>query len=505
MKDRQPTKVLANGAIRYGIYREDGTLDHYEYMKREDAPTVEGTPLNKANLLSDATAAKLWPNAEARPDDPTVNDAFGKLAQGTARVGDIEISTRTDLSDAWLPCDGRTISQEQYPELFSVLRSSAAPLPWTLKTVSINPTAMWFLNGEWVAMSGNKLYTSTDLETWTQRTSIPSGLSMVDAVLEYAGGFYYTILDSGSTATTGIYKTSSLDTEFTLYANGSLPSTRTNGNRGLFITPNFLYIYAVGTEYGSYGGHEYDYIRCSYVNPATQTIVSIGTIDGVFFYNQEQERFYKLELSKTNNSLTTATAETLINPTWETVSTVSLASLSPSFNEPSSYTTHDLMSAYHCGTAIIAFFGITKTEIYSSSGNYFTRYTGYMVYRYSIDDGATWNNGRIVSYESGGNWLPTYTLGEYKSGLLLVPGNVATAENSTSEDKIIAIREPAAGQAYSDVLGNRFPSIVLSQDGKAAYAADGGIAYCDYSAGGKAVPIIGLSTVGQAYIKALEE
>ena len=72
MKDRQPTKVLSNGAIRYGIYREDGTLDHYEYMKREDEPTVEGTPLNKANLLSDATAAKLWPNASARPEDPTV-------------------------------------------------------------------------------------------------------------------------------------------------------------------------------------------------------------------------------------------------------------------------------------------------------------------------------------------------------------------------------------------------------------------------------------------------
>ena len=29
MKDRQPTKVLANGAIRYGIYGADGTLDHY--------------------------------------------------------------------------------------------------------------------------------------------------------------------------------------------------------------------------------------------------------------------------------------------------------------------------------------------------------------------------------------------------------------------------------------------------------------------------------------------
>ena len=55
MKDRQPTQVLSNGAIRYGVYNADGTLNHYEYLKREDAPTVEGTPLNKANLLSDTT------------------------------------------------------------------------------------------------------------------------------------------------------------------------------------------------------------------------------------------------------------------------------------------------------------------------------------------------------------------------------------------------------------------------------------------------------------------
>ena len=51
MKDRQPTKVLSNGAIRYGIYREDGTLDNNEYMKREHATTIEGTPINKENTL----------------------------------------------------------------------------------------------------------------------------------------------------------------------------------------------------------------------------------------------------------------------------------------------------------------------------------------------------------------------------------------------------------------------------------------------------------------------
>ena len=175
MKDRQPTQILSNGAIRYGVYTAGGALDHYVYLKREDAPTVEGTTLNKANLLSDATAAKIWPGSE-KPDDPTVNDALAKLAQGTARVGDIAITSRTDLSAAWLPCDGRTVSQEQYPDLCSVLRTPASPSLWTQKTVSTNigagGDAISYENGHWFRTyrdaASAHILVSDDGETWTE-------------------------------------------------------------------------------------------------------------------------------------------------------------------------------------------------------------------------------------------------------------------------------------------------------------------------------------------------
>ena len=207
MKDRQPTKVLANGAIRYGIYREDGTLDHYEYMKREDAPTVEGTPINKANLLSDATTAKIWPDAETRPEDPTVNDALGKISEGTARVGDIAITSRTDLSAAWLPCDGRTVSQEQYPALCAVLRTPASPSLWTQKTVSSNVgaggDAISYENGHWFRTyrdtTSAHILVSDDGETWTEwaipqnlwvgGTTLASHVVAAHAV-KYLGGLY---------------------------------------------------------------------------------------------------------------------------------------------------------------------------------------------------------------------------------------------------------------------------------------------------------------------------
>lgn len=136
MKDRQPTQVLANGAIRYGVYNADGTLNHYEFLKREDAPTVEGTPLNKANLLSDTTAAKLWPKASTRPEDLTVNDALVELQKGTSKVGDILMTAREKPSDAWLLCNGQTVTKSEYPKLFDLLRPAASPTPWTSKNIT---------------------------------------------------------------------------------------------------------------------------------------------------------------------------------------------------------------------------------------------------------------------------------------------------------------------------------------------------------------------------------
>lgn len=180
MTDRQPTQVLANGAIRYGIYRADGTLDHYEYLRREDAPTVEGTPLSKANILSDATASKLWPGSN-KPEDPTVNQAFEKLSKGMHLVGDIELTSREAPSSAWLPCDGRFITQAQYPELYPILRAAATSENWSNQVVAntvgydtaeYNYDMISNANGVWFrarrAEDGVDFYTSANGHSWTK-------------------------------------------------------------------------------------------------------------------------------------------------------------------------------------------------------------------------------------------------------------------------------------------------------------------------------------------------
>ena len=76
MRDRTPTRALENGALRYGVYAEDGSLLRYEYLALEDDPTDPGTELSKATLLQDSTEVSLFGSAA----DRTVDDVFVGIA-----------------------------------------------------------------------------------------------------------------------------------------------------------------------------------------------------------------------------------------------------------------------------------------------------------------------------------------------------------------------------------------------------------------------------------------
>ena len=69
MRDRIPTYP---GRIK--LTAVPGAKDTFD-MVRADVPLEEGTPLNKATLLADSTAALLGLGADATPDD-----AVAKLA-----------------------------------------------------------------------------------------------------------------------------------------------------------------------------------------------------------------------------------------------------------------------------------------------------------------------------------------------------------------------------------------------------------------------------------------
>ena len=48
VKDRVPSQVLTNGAIRYEEFDAEGNSLGYKYIKRADEPVEAGTPINKA-------------------------------------------------------------------------------------------------------------------------------------------------------------------------------------------------------------------------------------------------------------------------------------------------------------------------------------------------------------------------------------------------------------------------------------------------------------------------
>lgn len=77
MQDRVPVNPG-----RVLIAPENGATPYYATMTRADNPTQEGTALNKATLLKDATAAKFGLGADAVPDD-----VFGVLSRFQSGLG----------------------------------------------------------------------------------------------------------------------------------------------------------------------------------------------------------------------------------------------------------------------------------------------------------------------------------------------------------------------------------------------------------------------------------
>jgi len=75
MKDRISTQTATNGAKRYGKYNASGTLIENVYLALNDAPSENGTPLNKANLLDDTTTNAIFGSTA----DKTVNQALNQL------------------------------------------------------------------------------------------------------------------------------------------------------------------------------------------------------------------------------------------------------------------------------------------------------------------------------------------------------------------------------------------------------------------------------------------
>ena len=115
MRNRIPTELAANGALRYGVYDKAGNLLRHEYLKPDDAPIDPGTVLAKETLLQDETAMLFGLEEDAVPDD-ALRNAYHR----TPQVGDIKATMRTDLGDDWRLCNGDFFSESELPALAAI-------------------------------------------------------------------------------------------------------------------------------------------------------------------------------------------------------------------------------------------------------------------------------------------------------------------------------------------------------------------------------------------------
>lgn len=118
MYDRIPAPGKAN---RVKITQDDGTVVEGVLSFADDA-TQEGSAYNKANVLPDDVCSALGIN----PQTSEPKDAFLAAAP---QVGDILTTTRTDLGDNWLLCNGDSVSVSDYPGLSYVMPFNAINEP----------------------------------------------------------------------------------------------------------------------------------------------------------------------------------------------------------------------------------------------------------------------------------------------------------------------------------------------------------------------------------------
>lgn len=115
MKDRTPKY---RGRVKLlPVAGQENIFD----MTRADEPDDTGTPFNKRTMLQDSTARFLQLNVA----NPFVDDALRQMPDRINPIGTIRTTPQESLGAAWLKCDGSQVTFADYPELCSILHTTA--------------------------------------------------------------------------------------------------------------------------------------------------------------------------------------------------------------------------------------------------------------------------------------------------------------------------------------------------------------------------------------------
>lgn len=150
-----------------------------------NAPGWQQQPtfLNKQNLGQDKTMAVY-----NRGPEGTVDDLF----QSVFAVGDIKISTRTDLGDHWLLCNGETFSASEYPDLGQFTEKKALDWPAVNSNIGRAFYAIRYANGYWFATNYDGTFYSATINGPWEKCMVAGGSSQARfSEIVYFKGKYY--------------------------------------------------------------------------------------------------------------------------------------------------------------------------------------------------------------------------------------------------------------------------------------------------------------------------
>lgn len=140
------------------------------------------TFLNKQNLGQDKTMAVYNLGPEGTVDD---------LFQSVFAVGDIKVSTRTNLGDHWLLCNGETFSASEYPDLWQITEKKAIDWPTVVSGVDKQFYSVKYVNGFWFATNTDGSFYSTSIRGPWEKCMRADGNQLKVTEVVYFKSKYY--------------------------------------------------------------------------------------------------------------------------------------------------------------------------------------------------------------------------------------------------------------------------------------------------------------------------
>lgn len=199
IKDRVPINVLSNGAIRYGVYDEQGKLLRYEYIKREDGAIEKGTPTNRA----------LFNNMQG---DLYTSDRYNKPVVEYGEISEPALVERDIMPKTWV----KVTNTEYLAEDGTILTASGVYGSYTPEKIFDDDiSTMWgqdSVTNSWVklefptakkitkmatkiysasaVLSSAKFLGSNDDETWTELCELTSEQDTLEIITLQNTDFY---------------------------------------------------------------------------------------------------------------------------------------------------------------------------------------------------------------------------------------------------------------------------------------------------------------------------